>query len=116
MRLKRSECSVLTLVLKGKWYDRIASGEKKEEYREYKDFWIKRVEHWQNRRVCPGPLFLKEDKIDVIAFSRGYCKPDLFFVCDKILIRERLPLHPEWGEPNIKHFVLGLGEKVSFCD
>lgn len=34
---------ILDLVLKGKWYDMIASGEKKEEYREIKPYWEKRL-------------------------------------------------------------------------
>ncbi len=34
---------VLDLPLKGKWYDMIASGEKREEYREIKPYWIKRI-------------------------------------------------------------------------
>ena len=34
MKIKKCECSVLHLVLKKKWYDMIASGEKREEYRE----------------------------------------------------------------------------------
>lgn len=33
----------LDLVLKGKWYDMIASGEKTEEYREIKPYWEKRL-------------------------------------------------------------------------
>ena len=32
IRLCRKECPILTLVLKKKWYDLIASGEKKEEF------------------------------------------------------------------------------------
>lgn len=31
--LERDQCEVLTLVLKKKWFDMIASGEKTEEYR-----------------------------------------------------------------------------------
>lgn len=31
-QLKRSQCSILPLVLRGKWYDMIAAGEKREEY------------------------------------------------------------------------------------
>lgn len=34
---------VLDLILKGKWYDMIASGEKREEYREIKPYWNKRI-------------------------------------------------------------------------
>ena len=33
----------LHLTLKKKWYDMIASGEKKEEYREVKKYWIRRL-------------------------------------------------------------------------
>ena len=114
-KVRRKDCVILPLVLKGKWYDMIASGEKKEEYRELKEFWIKRIEKWQDGRM--DELFPQMDlKIDIIAFSCGYKKPDMFFICDKILIRDSTPRHPEWGEPCIKHFVLGLGERVTLCD
>ena len=113
-RLKKSECTILPLVLKKQWYDMIASGEKKEEYREYKDFWIKRIDKWQSGRM--SELFpYMEQKSDVIAFSCGYKKADIFYVCDKIIIREGAPLHPEWGEPNVRHFALGLGGRVDLC-
>ena len=93
----------------------IASGEKREEYREYKDFWIKRIEKWQDRRI--DELFPQLDmKADIIAFSRGYKKPDMFFLCDYILIRKDTPLHPDWGEPSSKHFVLGLVERIELVD
>lgn len=39
--------STLKLTLKKKWFDMIASGEKKEEYREIKPYWIKRF-IWNN--------------------------------------------------------------------
>lgn len=93
----------------------IESGEKKEEFREYKDFWRKRIEKWQDSRydLFPSAQYQKED---VIAFSCGYKKPDMFFVCDRILIRENTPIHPEWGEPTIKHFSLGLGERIEVVD
>src|SRR6478609_2178429 len=34
---------ILHLTLKKKWFDMIASGEKKEEYRELKPYWAKRL-------------------------------------------------------------------------
>lgn len=43
IKLKRSQCSILRLVLKGKWYDMIATGEKKEEYRADTQYWHKRL-------------------------------------------------------------------------
>ena len=33
IELKRSSCAILPLVLKGKWFDMIERGEKREEYR-----------------------------------------------------------------------------------
>lgn len=38
-----SEIKVLELTLKKKWFDMIVSGEKKEEYREGKQYWIARL-------------------------------------------------------------------------
>lgn len=114
-KISRKDCVVLPLVLKKRWYDMIDSGGKKEEYREYKDFWRKRIEKWQDARYDLIPL-LQGQKVDVIAFSCGYKKPDMFFVCDRVLIRENTPIHPEWGEPSTRHFVLGLGEKIELAD
>lgn len=114
-RISKTCCSVLPLVLKKRWYDMIASGEKKEEYREYKEFWIKRIEKWQDSIISELIPHL-EQKTDVIAFSCGYRRADMFFICDRILIQEGTPKHPEWGEPNIRHFVLGLGERIELCD
>ena len=39
----------IDLVVKAKWYDMEASGEKPEEYREIKPYWIK--------RLCDNPVF-----------------------------------------------------------
>ena len=61
MKLKRSECAVLSLVLKGKWYDMIERGEKREEYRDDKVYWAIRLVNWDDDgRKC------------VVEFRRGY--------------------------------------------
>lgn len=39
----------LDLVLKGKWYDMIASGEKTEEHRETKPYWEKRLLDYETK-------------------------------------------------------------------
>ena len=39
----------LHLVLKSKWYDMIASGEKKEEYRAITPYWANRI--WEKRDI-----------------------------------------------------------------
>jgi hypothetical protein len=50
---------ILHLTLKKKWFDMIASGEKKEEYREMKPYWDKR---------------LVGKRYDAIQFRNGYAK------------------------------------------
>ena len=109
-RLSQSDCAIFPLVLKAKWYGMIIYGEKHEEYREYKDFWIKRIcKFWNNTR--DEDIFRKEPLTKIVAFSRGYRKADLFFIIDGIETREE-SIHPDWGEPSGKHFVIRLGERI----
>jgi hypothetical protein len=99
-----ADCAVLRLVLTGKWYDMIASGHKSEEYRDLSDYWTKRLKNWRRR---PG--------VHVVAFSRGYRKADLFFLCLSCAPLWRR-IRPEWGEPPGPHFVICLGERVELED
>jgi len=103
------ECAILPLVLKGKWYDLIAAGEKKEEYRDAKPFWEKRINKWLSNQ---NGLFDIGNKYIVVGFSRGYRKPDMFFML-RHFEKRSVSINPEWGEPRSEHFVLGLGERVS---
>ncbi len=106
--LRRSECSILPLVLKGKWYDMIASGEKREEYRDAKPYW--------NKRLC---VFKWEEPWNqhywVVAFSRGYVKPSMYFLVGNLRPRDWCG-HPEWGEPETPHWVITLGDRVELED
>lgn len=103
-QLKRSECAILPLVLKGKWYDMIASGKKEEEYRDYKPFWQK--------RICN---FLRKKGTGVVAFSYAYTKADMFYTI-KLVYKSFESNHPEWGEPETPHYVIKLGERVELVD
>lgn len=106
-QLKRSQCSILPLVLKGKWYDMIASGKKKEEYRADTPYWHRRFSNWVMNIPCAGHL--------VIAFSRGYRKPDLFVEASGINIYPNRQ-HPDWGEPTGPHYVIALKSRVELID
>lgn len=105
-QLKRSECVVLPLVLKGKWYDMIASGEKREEYREFKPYWINRLIRFFDKT---------KDKEHIVSFSKGYKKADMFFEINNVF-RYGKSDHPEWGEPETPHYVISLGEHVELVD
>ena len=124
-RLRRSDCSVLKLELKRKWYDMIESGEKKEEYREFKKHWWTRFSNWDMNAMPDGDVHDVLNvgmKPQVVAFSLGYRKADMFFIADAVLdpeysYPERKP-HPEWGEPDMScpHYVIRLGERIELVE
>ena len=105
-QLKRSECAILPLVLKGKWYDMIASGEKREEYRDFKPYWINRLINFYDK---------KGDKKPIVSFSKGYKKADMFLEIRNVF-RDDESSHPEWGELKTQHYVIQLGERVELID
>jgi len=59
-----SDIRILYLSLKKKWFDQIADGIKKVEYREVKDYWVSRL---FNRDGIPIPF-------DYVFFRNGYSK------------------------------------------
>lgn len=105
----------LKLILKRKWYDLIDSGEKKEEYREIKSYWGKRLTKlpdgtWWELLTEKSQVRYKE--FDTVTFYLGYAKdrPSMTFKIENIAIGEG---KPEWGaEPDRKYFVIKLGERI----
>lgn len=99
--------NILHLNLKKKWFDMILFGEKKEEYREITDYWV--------RRLC----FKKAAEryairhFDSIVFSNGYAKnrPQFEIELKNIVVAGG---KAEWGAENGKnYFVLKLGEIIT---
>lgn len=101
-KLKRSDCAVLHLVLKGKWYDMIASGEKQEEYRLTTPYWRKRIMKW---------LYDPREE-HIVAFSRGYRKPDMFFCAATSWNTYIGGGYRPWGEPETEHYKIHLLERI----
>lgn len=116
---------VLHLTLKKKWFDMIASGEKKEEYRELKDYWGYRLCYkapvpsggyltkWQKLRTgdkeCLRSDFMPNfEKFDIVRFRNGYGKnaPVIEVECNGIEIGDG---KPEWGA-NGESFIIKLGK------
>ncbi len=119
--------NILDLPLKGKWYDMIESGEKPEEYREIKDFWIKRLAvcKCNNDYNKTGFYCKKANCISCIKrgngfypiefthvrFRYGYTKRTMLFELNSISIGVG---NPEWGAPEKEEvFILKLGEKIN---
>jgi len=62
----------LHFTLKKEWFNKIASGEKKEEYREFKQHWVARLYDDIQPEAYKGKLVPKE--FDVVVFRNGYAK------------------------------------------
>lgn len=88
----------LHLTLKKNWFDLILSGEKKEEYREIKPYWEKR---------------LMGKKYDRIIFRNGYATNAPQFTIKLKSITQGIG-KSEWGaEEGKRYFVLSLGEIIN---
>ena len=95
---------MLTLPIKKKWFDMIASGEKTEEYRENTPYWAVRFLH----EFELGYYFtFEESLVSTIRFRNGYRKdsPALIAKCHLGFGTGR----PEWGaEPGKDYFILHI--------
>jgi hypothetical protein len=92
---------ILHLTLKKKWFDMIASGEKKEEYREIKQYWEDRLGEDANGRFH-----------EVVEFRHGYAKdaPRMRFMIEDIEVgMGKVSWGAEWLK---KYFVIKLGERI----
>ena len=106
--------NALILPIKGKWFQMILSGIKKEEYRERKEYWKKRFERYFGYGYGPvngntdefGWRFLPIEK--EVIFRNGYQKnaPE-FTATVKIVEKEG---NPEWGAvPGEIYYTLQIG-------
>ncbi len=105
---------MLELILKKQWFDLIESGQKPEEYRDFKEYWLKRLcvlhpgaiggDFMDNHKV--GAYTFKE--FTHVRFRHGYGKlrPSFLREIDRISIGTG---RPEWGaEPGKKYFIIHL--------
>jgi len=119
---------ILDLSLTYHWYDMIASGEKKEEYRELKEFYFKRLNaDWHlnleqgcykgcdefefNPKECVGCKKFEPYPYDAVRFHRGQGgKTKMLVECNGIHIGHG---KPEWGAvPGETYFVIELGKII----
>jgi hypothetical protein len=110
---------ILHLTLKKQWFDMIASGEKKEEYREIKPYWVSRLvqsffpekEERDYTFYWKGMLFSMDEPVayDVIEFRNGYSKdaPKMIVECKGI---ENGYSKIKWSGEHKPCFIIKLGE------
>ena len=86
---------ILYLTLKKKWFDMVLSGEKKDEYREIKPYWSKRL----------------NGDHDCIHFRNGYSKDSPWFLISLCWICRGVG-KKEWGAPDYPVYILSLGKVI----
>lgn len=94
----------LFLILTKEWFIKILSGEKKEEYRDFTDYYIK--------KLCitdaKGDL-IDVQKYDVIRFQLGYSKIQMIVECKGVLVEADNEEDEEFTTDNC-NFVIELGK------
>ena len=98
-----SEPKILRLTLKKKWFDLIASGEKKEEYRELKDYWKKRLQIGERRD--------RYKFFDIVEFRNGY-SPDSPVIRLEFVRTAMGWGHAEHGAPDYPVYIIHLGKII----
>lgn len=115
--------NILELPLKKEWYKLIECGEKKEEYREIKPYWTKRLLQdipfaWHNIRdraveTNDCSLFYGKKiptRYTHVRFRYGYTKRTMLFNLEYITLGKG---NPEWGALDTEVFIIRLGKR---CD
>ena len=113
IRKMRKYSKTLHLSLKKEWYNMIESGEKKEEYREIKPYWCKRLIHDYDEHMEEfGAIIFDEKnfkKYDKIKFTYGYTKKYMVFECNGIDVGIG---NAEWGASDKPVFIIKLGKRI----
>ena len=119
----------LHLVLKRKWWDMIASGEKKEEYRDVNHYWAVRLID-KKYHSCFSKDNFESDfmvwlcfntldyrlvfcKYETVCFHLGYTNNTMTFKITSINVKYGDICRRDWGaEPEKYYFVIKLGERI----
>ena len=116
------EKKILDLPLKKEWYMMIENGIKKEEYREIKPYWIKRLFKEQYSLTTKlNDSYIKSDfsevkgkifptTFDAIRFRYGYTKRTMLFKLNEITIGQGKIEHG--ALPATEVFILKLGNRI----
>lgn len=118
--------NILNLPLEAKWYKLIEAGEKTEEYREIKPYWIRRFcetlktipfNHCILENCCkecfndPYEGNFEQIQFDAAILRYGYTTRAMVFNVESISVGRG---KPEWGAPLREDvFIIKLGKRIS---
>ena len=122
--LKTEDIKILHLNLKKKWFDLIDKGIKKEEYREIKPYWEKRLVDYKALKANYQAIALKRYMLgfwtDVCkAFPKGYThvlirygytKQFIIFTIGEIKFGIG---NPDWGAPSDSVFIITFDKRLT---
>ncbi|HIQ91023.1 MAG TPA: ASCH domain-containing protein [Candidatus Coprosoma intestinipullorum] len=98
---------MLILPIKKKWFDMIKSGEKKEEYREIKQYYTSRFCKAYDHNVSIGAIHKPLKTHETIMFRNGYSSEIPAIKCEVEITRGYG--REDWGaEPDKKYYVLKI--------
>jgi hypothetical protein len=114
--------NVLHLTLKKQWFDLVASGSKKQEYREIKPYWIARFiwpeyRHLETEQlkelIFKGVEVTKYPYYEAVIFTNGYNQESPKMMVELKNIYIGLPV-PKWTDTKINDvFILHLGQQLN---
>lgn len=94
------ESQIITLPLAEVWYNMIRTGEKREEYREIKPYWTKRLK-LPSGRYRP---------FKAVRIRYGYTRKAMLF---RLLGISTGVGRREWGAPRKRVYILHLGKRIT---
>ena len=111
--------NTICIPIKKKWFDMILSGEKKEEYREFKPYWVRRLLGDKDAKIEPYPIpteptfFEKPKDLETVTLINGYGHNRPRIIVELLNINANIP-NPKWSPPDTKGywFVLKLGKII----
>lgn len=95
----------LKLTLKYKWYDMIDSGEKLEEYRDFKPYYFSRLDKYIDA--------IDRRETVYVTFYRAYDvnRSQMTFEIESIQLREG---NPDWGAiKGVEYYCIRLGKRIN---
>ena len=106
---------ILHLTIKKEWFNLISKGEKTEEYREIKDYYLKRLLKCEKRCIrkenCDGCPCISFKEFQSVMLHEGYnTRNNLELAIKEITTGKG---KPEWGaEADRIYFIIKLGKKI----
>lgn len=112
----KSNRTTLYLPLKKEWFEMIESGEKREEYRAIKPYWMRRLcPKWQSCCLCLNQGILTcigkglGRSYERVVFSYGYTRRRMCFNLISVSVGIG---NSAWGAPPSPVFILKLGGQI----